>query len=177
MTECSLRSSRSLAPPPEQQPGELLSVRHNDLKAQQRLLRLENRKIRRTLTGYQTKSQRKQARALAEATKVREERKRTRIAKTKQAKMRASEAARWLELATDEERVTELEVAIMHVFTNKQLALDALDLRHNLENNQSPSWRLAVIGDFLLLLAPADKWIKTKLTTGRPQGTISKRVH
>ena len=177
MTEYSLRSSRSLAPPPEQQPGNLLSVGPDDLKAQQRLIRLERRKTARSLPGYQTKSERKQARALAEATKASEQRKRTRSAKTKQAKMRASEAARWLELATDEERVTELEVAVMHVFTNKQLALDALDLRHNLENDQSPSWRLAVIGDFLLLLAPADKWIKTKLTTGRPPGTISMRVH
>ena len=168
MTKYSLRSCRSLAPPPEQQRGEPFSVRPDNLrKAQQRMLKLERRRIRRALPGYQTKSERKQARV--EPITAKGQRNKTKSSKREQANQR-------LVLATDEERVTELELAILHVFTNKQLALDALDLRHNLENNQSSSWRLAVIGDFLLLLAPADKWIETKLTTSKSARIIPMRV-
>ena len=172
MADYSLRSGVSLVTPPKQHSADPRSVGSEDrVKAQLRILRLESRGIRRSLPGHQTRAERQHA--SAEGTRAKAERKKTKSSKTKAASMASSKGAGRLVPATDDERVTRLELAILHVFTNKQLALDALDLRYNLENNQSSSWRLAVIGDFLLLLAPADKWIKTDLTTGESAMILS----
>ena len=149
-----MRFGRSSPEWSEQQRTEIAPVGPENLRVAHLNMLDQKSRAKRPLAASQTKAQRKQAK---------QERKKATSSRKKKANMRLTKGNQTLVPATDEERVTNLELAIFHVFANKQLALDALDVR----DKRSSTYRLAIVGDLLLLLAPADKWMETSLTAGQ----------